>query len=329
MAERDAAAPRLNGMRTRTLAAAGAVLCMLVAACGSVRAPAVGPVSPTDRHSGPTAAGNKKLAEAEGRRLLLLAPVPAHAVPLRSAPPSLSGPAGGTPGVASLVDKSRSWRLAMPFTAAAAWLAAHSPPGLLRSGSSQGGYYGVPDLVGYSFAGPGNSAWDSADLEVEVAPAGPHASVLRADGVVVWLDPVPFRDIAAGKRLRVLAADGCPRTDSGIVGVTNPGAGLEYALLPAGRPRSGLKCGYYGGNGHPFQLRSEQRLTAAQAQQLAAVVARTRLSHVIGGVFSCPAGDASAELVVFSYRGQPDVDLWIWLNGCGGISNGYIKAGRP
>ncbi len=27
------------------------------------------------------------------------------------------------------------------------------------------------------------------------------------------------------------------------------------------------------------------------------------------------------------YPGRPDVDLWIKLNGCGGVANGYISAG--
>jgi hypothetical protein len=35
----------------------------------------------------------------------------------------------------------------------------------------------------------------------------------------------------------------------------------------------------------------------------------------------------SAELIALSYPGRPDVDLWVRLNGCGGVSNGYIFAG--
>jgi hypothetical protein len=108
--------------------------------------------------------------------------------------------------------------------------------------------------------------------------------------------------------------------------VTNHDADLARSLVPAGRPAAGLECRYYGMNGHPFRLRSQQRLTAA-ARRVAASMARVPLSHVLGGVMSCPMDDESAELIALSYPGQPDVDLWVWLNGCGGISNGYIVSG--
>jgi hypothetical protein len=55
---------------------------------------------------------------------------------------------------------------------------------------------------------------------------------------------------------------------------------------------------------------------------------RTRLSHALDGVTHCPMDDGAAEVIALSYRGRPDVDLWVPLNGCGGISNGYIMAGR-
>jgi len=54
---------------------------------------------------------------------------------------------------------------------------------------------------------------------------------------------------------------------------------------------------------------------------------RLPLSHTSGGVVNCAAGDGSAEVPVLAYPGRPDVDLWIGLNGCGGVSNGYITAG--
>lgn len=57
-------------------------------------------------------------------------------------------------------------------------------------------------------------------------------------------------------------------------------------------------------------------------------MARMSLSHTVGGVGSCPADTDSAEVLALAYPGRPDVDLWIKLNGCGGVSNGYILAGR-
>jgi hypothetical protein len=55
-------------------------------------------------------------------------------------------------------------------------------------------------------------------------------------------------------------------------------------------------------------------------------MAGRQLSHALGGVMSCPFDDGSAELIALSYPGGPDVDLWVLLNGCGGVSNGYIVA---
>lgn len=319
-------------MRAYRAVAGGAVLCLLVAACGSVRAGGAGVAHAGKSGSaalasgrGPaTTAGNRKLAEAEAQRLLSLVPVPDHSVLLRSAPPELPFPGMGAPSVRSLVDSYRSWRLALPFTATEDWLAAHRPAGLRRGGENLA--YGPPPS-GYSYPGPASAAWGSANLDIEVAPADNGASVvMRADALVVWLDPVPVRDTARGKRLRVLADAACPATDAGVVGVGNPGRDLARELVPPGQPRAGLECVYHGMNGQPWRLHSQQRLTAAQAQRVAASMAGRQLSHALGGVMSCPFDDGSAELIALSYPGGPDVDLWVLLNGCGGVSNGYIVA---
>jgi hypothetical protein len=326
---------RLRRMKMPLAIAGGAALCLLAAACGSVRADSAvtahadkgGSAALASGHDLVTEAGNRKLAVAEAQRLLSMVPVPDHSVPLRSAPPELPSPAMGTPGVSSLVDSIRSWRLAMPFTAAEEWLAEHGPAGLRQDGEDLP--YGPP-ASGYSYAGPANAAWDSAELDIEVAPANDGASVvMRADALVVWLDPVPVRDTARGKRLRVLAGAGCPAADAGVVGVANPDRDLAHRLVPAGRPRTGLECVYYGMNGLPWQLRRQQHLTAAQAQRVAASMARLPLSHPLGAELSCLMDDGSAELIALSYPGRPDVDLWVLLNGCGGVSNGYIFAGQP
>jgi hypothetical protein len=57
-------------------------------------------------------------------------------------------------------------------------------------------------------------------------------------------------------------------------------------------------------------------------------MARKSLSHLIGVVYHCPMDQGSEELIALSYRGRPDVDLWVHLDGCGGVSNGYIVAGQ-
>jgi hypothetical protein len=329
----EPAAARLRpiGVKSHIAVAAAILACLLATACDSLPA-AVTAASTT----APTAAGNRELAEHEAARLLSLTPVPDGAVRLGPVPRSLPGPALGTPGVTSLIDQVRSWRLPMTLAQATAWLHAHAPRGLRDDGSTtRWGPQGV-NMIGYGYAGPGSPAWQSAELDIALAPAGSRASVLRADGVVVWLDPVPVPDSEPGRRMRVTVAGSCPASDAGFAGVTNPsvtshsvtnhGADLARRLLPGGAPTAGLECRYAGiGGGH--RLRNATRLNAAAAQQVAAPLAQLPLSHVDGGVTSCPADDGSAEVVALSYPHLADVDLWINLSGCGGVSNGHIVLG--
>jgi hypothetical protein len=329
----DAAPPRLTGMKMQLAAVAAAAACALAVGCGSI------PASDAQGHDGrsaaltkagpPTAAGNRKLAKAEAARLLAEAPLPAYAVRIGSAPPALSFPAMGLPEVRSEVDDSRSWRLPMSYRAAVGWLRTHRPAGLPLIGSSGAYVLSSSHTAGYGYGGPSSPAWGSAELDVEVAPARAGTSVLRADGVVVWLDPVPLVDTTPGPRLRVLASGRCPASDAGVAGVTNPGANLRQALVPAGRPRFGLTCTYYGANGRAWRLRAQHRLDGAQAVRLAASLQRISLSHEIGGVVNCPMDDGSAEVIALSYPGRPGVDLWQKLNGCGGVSNGYVTSALP
>ena len=337
-------------MKRHIAVAAGIVACLL-AGCDSL--PAAVPAAST---TASTAAGNRELAGHEAARLLSLTPVPDGAVRLASVPRSLPGPALGTPGVTSLIDQVRSWRLPMTLAQATAWLHAHTPRGLRDDGSTTGwGPHGV-NMIGRGYAGPGGPAWQSAELDIALGPAGRRASVLRADGVVVWLDPVPVPDNEPGPRIRVTVTGNCPASDVGFAGVSNPtvadptvadhgvadhgvadhgvadhgvadhGADLAHRLLPGAAPTAGLAC-RYAGLGGGYRLWSATRLDAAAARQVAAPLARLPLGHVDGGMTSCPADDGSAEVVALSYLGRADVDLWISLSGCGGVSNGHIVLG--
>jgi hypothetical protein len=308
-------------MKTSWICAPVAALCLLAAGCGSAVAPPGTRVT-SHRAAAPTLAGNRRLARAEAARLLALVQVPAGARRLRSAPASMPMPVLGEPGVTGLADAQQSWRLNMPVSSAARWLAAHRPAGLKETG-----WANPPPPTAYSFAGPASAAWGGAELEVGVAADGANASFLRADGLVAWLDPVPYRDTATGPRLRVLASGSCPATDAHIAGVRNPGAHLTRTVLPAGRPATALRCSYYGANGWPFKLKAQQRLGPARARALAAAIARIPVSHLIGGTTSCPADDGSAVLVAFAYPGSGSVDVWAEVTGCATISNGYISAG--
>lgn len=233
----------------------------------------------------------------------------------------------GTPAARSLVDKLRVWRVPLSFPAAQAWLAAHRPRGLRQDGSmTSGTVTGGTDMTGRSYRGLSSPAWQSADLEIGVARSGHRASVIRADAVIVWLDPRPVPSGPGSHPVRVTIARGCPASDRGVTGVTNPGAGLTDRLLPAGQPAAGLVCRYDGLNGRPFHLVSAHRLNARGAMRLASQMARLPLSHVDGGWVHCPMDDGSAEVIALAYPGRPEIDLWMKLNGCRYVSNGHIRA---
>jgi hypothetical protein len=312
--------------------AAIALLSAFASGCGSVAAPAqsrstspagIRPLSAVP----PTSAGNRSLARREAQRLLARAVVPPGAKPL-SAPPAFPAGPVSLPGATSVVDLSRTWRLPMMTLAqASAWLTAHSPRGLGRPDGPSGiSADGTPEDLGYSYSGPVSPAWDSAELQAQVArlPSG-GSTVLRVDAQVVWLDPVPIRDTQPGPPARVTIASGCPASDRGDDGVRNTGADLRKALVPAAAPSSGLTCLYDGLNGHPFRLRQHEVLSAAAAARVAAALRSISLSHEIGDTFNCPLDDGSVEIVVLSYSSRADVDLWENLTGCPYTANGFIE----
>ena len=307
------------------------VACVVIAGCGTAHVPASGPTQTTVRAStskAATVAGNRAAAQAEATRLVSLAEVPPGAVRLGSPPAALSEPSMGTPAVTSLVDQVVAWRAGLPIAATRKWLAAHPPRGLPSDGGANGEQSAGVTIYGTSYRAPASQAWASADLEISVAPDGPDATAIRVDALVVWLDPRPVPSGPGAHPIRVTVAGGCPATDQGVTGVTNPGPSLTQRLLPSGQPTAGLRCQYAGGNGHPsWHLVTATRLAGPAARQAAASMARLRLSHADPAVVRCvPPADGSAEALVLAYPGRPDVDLFM-PNGCGGVSNSYISAG--
>ena len=306
-------------------------LCTVTAGCGTAKLADTAPAAAKPAASGPTAAGNRAAARVEAARLISLALVPSGSVRLARPPRALSGPALGTPGVSSLVDQLKAWRVRMPFETVQAWLLAHPPRGLRTEAdtTSQDNHAGQIIMIGNGYSAPASRAWQSAGLEIGAAASGPHATVIRADAVVVWLDPRPVRSGPGKHPARVTLASGCPREDRGVTGVTNPGSKLTRRLLPPGQPVAGLRCRYDGLNGHLWDLVATTHLTAQAARETAKSMSAMRLSHPDGEVLFCPSDDDSSSILVLAYPGHVDVDLWIHLTGCGGVSNGYISVGNP
>jgi hypothetical protein len=311
--------------------AAVAGLCVFAAGCGTtgltVRSQAAhAPASPTATVA---VAGNRAAARAQAKRLLELARVPSGIQRIAHAPSLLDRPAMGTPGVSSLVDQVKIWRVKSPFAEVQRWLWAHRPRGLTITGTSGPiNIAGQNVMFGINYHGKGRDhpAWQSADLEIGAARVGPHTTVIRVDAVVIWLDPRPIKSRPGAHPIRVTLAGGCPQSDRGVTNVTNP-VKLAHRLLPAGRPTAGLRCRYDGLNGHPFQLVAKDWLNPRAAQKAAKTISAMRLSHTDGGAMYCPSDDGAAEIQVLAYPGRPDADLWTLVNGCGSISNGSIQVG--
>jgi hypothetical protein len=176
------------------------------------------------------------------------------------------------------------------------------------------------------FDAPAGPKWNSSQLQLAVTADGADHSFLRADGLVVWLNTDPVRDDRAGNRVHVNAGDPCPATSEGVVGVTNPGQDdLDSTMVPAGTPTGGLLCRFAGLNDKtPLALSAHRVLDAADAIRLADAARRVPLAHVIEGVHSCPMDDARAVLLVLSFPGRPDTDLWVTTSGCTWVANGHI-----
>jgi hypothetical protein len=297
-----------------------ALVVLFLAACAG---PAPAGSVPPPSHP-PTADDNRQAAEHEARSLLSLVRVPPAARPIGTAPALLAEPMS-RPATDSLIDRTSFWRIDLPAGQALRWMEAHPPPGLTRSGSSTE-HAPIGAVDGRSYGAEPSDAWQSAQVQIAVAADGASAGIVRADAMVVWLDPRPLRDSAPGTRMWVTAAGGCPADDHGTVGVTNPDqSDLDAAMLPAGAPTAALICDYTGMNGHPeFHLRSRRHLDAAAASRLAGTVAAVPLSHTLGGPTSCPAADGSAAVVVLSYPGRPDVDLQVAESGCRTMGNGHV-----
>ena len=258
-------------------------------------------------------------------RLLALARVPPGATEIASPPADLSGPALGTPATSSLIDHARYWQVPMSFVATLAWVKAHPPAGLTNLGSSSGSGPGEQS-AGYSYGASDSPTATGGSFEIGVASVSADVSDIRADGVTEWLDPVPLRDDAPGPRMRVTVASGCPSTDANDAGVTNDATDLNTKLLPSAATTAGLVCEYAGLNGKPFGLIKSTTLNGTAAAQLAAAITGSSLSHLDNITTSCPMDDGSVTVLVLTYAGRADVDVWYARTGCQWLANGYIAA---
>jgi hypothetical protein len=193
-----------------TLAAAVAL-----AACGSVAAPpASGPhSSPGDTplasatRSAPATpgppAGSRPQAAALARQLLsrLRLPAGARRLPHTPVPSSLAAPVYGPGDVTPSLDQYQLFALTPPMATAAAFLAAHVPPGLSPGGTASGS--GPFQAVSY-LTRPLPAGIAGAQLVLTVVPAAAGGSLLRADAQVTWYPPRTAAEYVDPARLHAL-----------------------------------------------------------------------------------------------------------------------------
>jgi hypothetical protein len=286
-------------------------------------APAASPPASGSSSASPSATSPRQVAQQEAARLLSLVPAMPGAVEHAGSVPPLTDPVG-VPMVETRVISTRTWLLPSPYASTVAWLEAHPPNGLgVASTATFGSHGAMASGVTYSDDAHASARLGTTWLELSVAQHGTGSEV-RADAVVVWLDPVPYRDDRTGPRLRLTVAGGCPAKDTGAVGVRDDAPDLEAALLPDAVPSAAILCRYAGINGTRGSLTKQTRLGAAQAAEVAAYLRSAPLSHVDGAVRSCPMLDGSLEVLAFAYPGRDDVDLWWPVGGCALIANGRI-----
>jgi len=275
-------------------------------------------------------------AVTEAQHLLALAPIPPGATEVQGPPPKvLSGPAGGTPGSRHLLDSSQLWTVPMSMDETMKWVEDHAPAQVRSVGGSKSGNFRTGEVTsrGVSWGATSTVAYDTAQVEVGVAPDGPGRSILRADGMAVWISTAPVPDTRTGPRIRVTLKSGCPESIARYADVENQDAALEQGLVPPGDPTAGLICLY--GTTTPsndFNGNALQRsviLSSNAASELAQAVGAIRLGFAGGKVHSCPVDlvGGPMEIIVLGYAAEPDVNLWYGATGCPGLDNGFVEAG--
>jgi hypothetical protein len=133
--------------------------------------------------------------------------------------------------------------------------------------------------------------------------------------------------------VRVVVRSGCPEQIGRDQDVENPSSALGQTLLPSAQPTGALWCSYDALR-RPTALPTERRLTASEAVSPARVINRLDLHTQLpaNAVTTCPPDKGTADILVFSYDGKPDADLWWHSSGCQSIDNGTrrsFEGGNP
>jgi hypothetical protein len=192
-------ARKRRSTRAATTAAftGAAVALAVVSGCGTARAdepgapPSRASQAPVPRapRAGP-AGGSAKQAQRLAGELLSRLTLPAGAHRLPWHPPPALGQTSIALGVPHQADVRELWQVPASMTGLAGYIRAHRPAGLSFQGFGQSNSGGQTFSEVTTFAlRPVPAGVQSAQLTLEIAPAGQHRSTLRADGEVIWYPP--------------------------------------------------------------------------------------------------------------------------------------------
>jgi len=279
----------------------GAILVLVatLTACGSAAAPGTGPITHPNalRAAAPLPtppAGTRAEAAALARQLLarLILLPGAIRLPQIPLPSSLTAAAYGYAGGSASLDQYQLFALAQPMDTAAAFLAAHVPPGLgdggTGSGSSTDGGT-MQDVAYLARSVPAGIA--GAQLVLTITPARSGGSLLRADAQVIWYPPRTAAEYIDPVRYHAL-----------IIDVTIYGGRKLRTVHAVVTSRAVI-------------ARIAEALDRSQAEPTAAIV--------------CPSDAATYQLAFsVSKQGRPVVTVWSAQSGCGGSGitvNGHAQ----
>jgi len=233
------------------------------------------------------------------------------------------------------VDMTHWWTVPMSVRETFRWLARHGPPNIRYSVGGSGG--DGSRFVGFHISDDASQAYTDRAIEYSMAAIDGGHTVVRVDGTALWLTSTPVPDTRGTPAIRVTAAHGCPASLAGYHDISNATSEeLKKQLLFSEQPTGALKCRYrdapYGHSKRAPKLVSQTTLDLSAAGRVARAIHRLKVGFDGGGIGSCLVpipGTQLTEIIVFSYAGRPDVDLWYGIYCRGFIVNGFVAADEP
>jgi hypothetical protein len=236
-------------------------------------------------------------------------------------------------GNSHFIDVARYWNVPTPLRETAMWITRH-PPARYRYASSTRGVNSRS--IAWYLPDDTSQAYEDRAIQYSMVTARGNHTLMRVDGTALWLSSKPVADSLGGPKVRVTIAGGCPRAIGAYHDITNPASeDLKTQMIPTAEPKAGLICRYVTRDpGSTFPLEKVTPKTALgsnSARKLAIQLRTLKVGFDGGGIGSCPlaVGGRLNEIVVFSYPGRPDVDLWFGINCRTFVVNGFVRAGAP